>query len=148
MFNKLREKLKNWTKNFSKQIEITKESEEDEIAEEKSIREVKLATEFDTSPQKSEPILEKLEEKVKEIEEKKEQEEEEKIPGKPGFFKRIFSKVTKVKISGRDFEVYAEELEFLLLENNVALEVVEKVIEQLKKQIVGKEILKKEVESE
>src|SRR3989344_5995159 len=88
----------------------------------------------------------------KKVEESKEKEdekkEEEKIPGKPGFFKRIFSKITKVKISEKDFDVYAEELEFLLLENNVALEVVEKVIEQLKKQIVGKEILKKEVESE
>ena len=36
----------------------------------------------------------------------------------------------------------------LLLENNVALEVAEKIIEELKIRIVGKEFLKKEVESE
>ena len=36
----------------------------------------------------------------------------------------------------------------LLLENNVALEVAEKVIETLKTKIIGKELLKKEAEVE
>jgi len=36
----------------------------------------------------------------------------------------------------------------LLLENNVALEVAEKIIGMLKEKIVGKELLKKEIESE
>jgi fused signal recognition particle receptor len=67
---------------------------------------------------------------------------------KEGFFKKIFSKITKVKISEGDFEVYSEELEMLLLENNVALEVAEKIIEMLKEKIVGKEFLKKEIEAQ
>jgi len=33
-----------------------------------------------------------------------------------------------VKISEKEFDVYSEELEMLLLENNVALEVAEKII--------------------
>ena len=36
----------------------------------------------------------------------------------------------------------------LLLENNVALEVAEKIIKELKEKIVGKELLKKEIEGE
>ncbi len=87
--------------------------------------------------------MEKLQEIEKElIEENKETEE------KPGFFSRIKSKITKVKITEKEFEVYAEELEMLLLENNVALEVTEKIIKRLGEGIIGKELLKKEIESE
>jgi len=69
-------------------------------------------------------------------------------PGTKSFFKRMTSKITKVEISEKEFEVYAEELEMLLLENNVAFEVAEKITKDLKAKIVGKELLKKEIESE
>jgi len=65
-----------------------------------------------------------------------------------GFFSKIKSKLTKLKITEREFEVYEEELKMLLLENNVALEVADKIIKDLKEKIIGKELLKKEVESE
>ena len=39
----------------------------------------------------------------------------EKEENKKGFFQRIISKITKVKISEKDFNSYAEELETLLL---------------------------------
>lgn len=65
---------------------------------------------------------------------------------KEGFFKKIFSKITKIKISEEEFEAYSEELEMLLIENNVALEVAEKITGMLKEKIVGKEFLKKEIE--
>jgi fused signal recognition particle receptor len=80
----------------------------------------------------------------KEKKEKKEKPKKE----KKGFFKKISDKIKKVKISEKDFEVYADELEMLLLENNVALEVAEKMIKELKEKIIGKEIPKKEIESE
>ena len=67
---------------------------------------------------------------------------------KKGFFKKIFSGINKVKISEEEFEAYKEELEMILLENNVALEVSDKIIEQLKESIVGKEFLKKEIEGQ
>src|SRR3990167_6672314 len=72
----------------------------------------------------------------------------EKETKKKGFFQRILSKITKVKISEKDFDEYSEELETLLLENNVALEVAEKIIKELKEKIVGKELSKKEIGSE
>ncbi len=76
-----------------------------------------------------------------------------KIVSKPereekGFFEKISAKLSKVKISEKEFEAYGEDLRILLLENNVAYEVAEKIIAELKKRIIGKELLKKEVESE
>jgi fused signal recognition particle receptor len=70
------------------------------------------------------------------------------VPSKKSFFQKITSKVNKVKISEQDFDVYAEELEMLLIENNVALEVAEKIVKELRKDIVGKEMLKKEIEGQ
>jgi signal recognition particle GTPase len=67
---------------------------------------------------------------------------------KISFFKRAISKLNKVKISEKEFKVYEEELENILLENNVALEVAEKIVKELKEKIVNKELLKKEVEEE
>ena len=65
-----------------------------------------------------------------------------------GIFRRISEKINKIKISDKEFEVYREELGMLLLENNVAFEVSEKIIKELEEKIVGKELLKKEIESE
>jgi len=74
--------------------------------------------------------------------------QEEKEKEKKGFFQKIFSKVTKYKISEKEFEEYSEALEMLLLENNVALEVAEKIIEKIKKEILEREFSKKEIEEE
>ncbi len=147
MFGKLKEKLKQWTKKFSEKEETIKEKPGKKVkpAEklEKSIKEVKKKT------QELKKIVKEaeIEKEVKEIE-KAEEEEESLEPGKEGFFKRISSKISKVRITEKDFEVYSEELNILLLENNVALEVAEKIIKELKEKIVGKDFLKKEVESE
>lgn len=67
---------------------------------------------------------------------------------KEGFFEKIKGKISKIKISEREFEVYSEELEMLLIENNVALEVSQKIINELRERVVGKEFLKKEIEGE
>ena len=125
MFSKLKEKLKSWTKKVSEEkvIEIPKQ------------KFVEPPVKFNAGIQKFEPDLEKIENLSKPSEEK-------------GFFKKITSKVTNVKISEKEFDVYSEELEMLLLENNVALEVAEKMIGLLKEKIVGKELLKKEIEGE
>jgi len=124
MFSKLKDKIKNWAKKVSKDVE------------EAPKKEVKLPVKFEPATQKYEPDVEKIKEVERELEPKK------------SFVEKIKSKVNKVKISEAEFEVYAEELELLLLENNVALEVAEKIIEELKENIVGKELLRKEVEEE
>ena len=178
MFSKLREKLKNWTQGLVKKTivdevrEISKKEKAKKAPKKKKsakkIKELNVPLEFNAGMQGYQPDLEKLKEEVKSIEKHKYLEPEKKIfdkeergisekiiedikheeEEKKGFFKRIFSKITKVKISEDDFEVYSEELEMLLLENNVALEVAEKIVEQLKEKIVGKEFLKKEIESQ
>ncbi len=92
------------------------------------VKELELPQKFEVGKQKFEPDLEKLKDKT--------------------FLERIKTKVQRITISEKAFEVYNEELKMLLLENNVALEVAEKVIEELKEEIIGKKLLKKEVESE
>ncbi len=86
-----------------------------------------------------------------EIPKKSEDKEQEYAPDvekikKESFFKKITSKLGRMKISEKEFEIYSEELEMLLLENNVALEIAEKITAELRLRIVGKEFLKKEIE--
>ena len=90
-------------------------------------------------------------EKSEEPEEKEKPKERKKIivkPEKESFLQKITSKLSKVKISDKEFDVYEEDLRALLLENNVAYEVAEKIIRELGKRIVGRELLKKEIEDE
>jgi|SRR3989344_570513 len=65
-------------------------------------------------------------------------------------FQKVKEKVTfaKVTITDDSFDIYSDDLEELLLENNVAFEVTEKILKELRKKLVGKELLRKEVESE
>ena len=67
---------------------------------------------------------------------------------KQGLLQKLGSKITKKKISEEEFNVYADELQELLLENNVAFEVAEKIINELREHITGKELLRKEIEDE
>lgn len=153
MFKKLKDKLKNWTKKLSKETEekIVEPPKQEKPKEKKTKKqkEIEVPLKFNPGIKKYEPDLEKLEKISKELKEEttsqKPQEPKTHPEKKPGFFSKIKSKVTKVKISEKDFSVYSEELEMLLLENNVALEVAQKIIKKLSEEIVGKEFLKKEV---
>lgn len=55
-----------------------------------------------------------------------------------GFFVRLKEKLTATKISAKEFEELFGELELILLENNVSLEVVEKIKFGLKRDLVDK----------
>ena len=127
MFNKLREKIKDWAKNISESAE--------EFEPEEPIEKEKKS-------KKSKP------EKTKEKKPKKIKVKLEEEPEAKGIFKKIGEKINKVKISEEQFSAYSEELENLLLENNVALEVAERITRELRNKIMGKEILKKEIEEE
>ncbi len=150
MFNKLKEKIGNWTKKISKKKETKKEAEESKT-EKETEKQKKKTLEKIKKKSKDKPKL-KIEKKPKKKskKEKKKPETEKKSqkPGKKGFFKKIKSKINKVEITEKEFDVYADELEMLLLENNVAMKVAEKIIKELKERIVGKELLKKEIEYE
>ena len=148
MFSKLKEKLKNWTKKISEKSEVIKEEPEKKIKLAKT-KEIPIPLKFNVGMKKFEPDLEKLGEAEKLIEGTiKDKPKEQLKPDEKGFFSKITSKISKVKITEKEFEVYSEELEMLLLENNVALEVAEKIIKKLKEKIVGQELLKKEIEGE
>lgn len=166
MFGKLKEKLKNWTKKISEGSEDlpaegtesplspAEASSDERKIEEKNVKEVLLPTKFNVGLKSYEPDIEKIKEikceleKVEEVKKDLNEVEPKEKPGTESFFKKVTSKIKKVKITEKEFEIYREELEMLLIENNVAIEVVEKIIDELKERIVGREFLKKEVESE
>ncbi len=149
MFKFFKEKIKSWTEKISR--DKKEESEELQEKAEKTIR--KKAKK--KAEKKTKEISSKKNTKSKEIEEaeleivyEKSEEDDETEPGTPSFFQRITSKISKVKITEKEFEIYEEELRMLLLENNVAFEVAEKIVEKLKEKIVNQEFLKKEVEGQ
>ncbi len=119
MFSKLKDKLKNWAKKISKEEEIIEET-----------------------PKKEKKKPKEKKEKPKKIKDKKKQEEKE----KKSFIKKLIEK--KIKISEEKFKEYSEDLEFLLLENNVALEVSNKINKNKKEKLINKEFSKKEIENE
>ena len=146
MFNKLREKLKSWTKKISEKTESKKEKPAEKagkIGKKEKTREIPIPQKFNVGLQKFEPDLEKIKEVKNELEK-----EEKSKPGEVGFFRKIASKIQKVRISEKEFKVYSEELEMLLLENNVALEVAEEIISKLKEKILDTSFLRKEVEGQ
>ena len=62
------------------------------------------------------------------------------IKEKRGFFTKLADSITKKNISEKEFDRMFEELEIALLENNTALDVVEKIKESLKKEIMSEKI--------
>jgi len=71
----------------------------------------------------------------------------EPVAEKKSFFEKVKSSFN-YKITPEDFESLFEELEMLLLENNVAMEVVEDIKLKLSKKLIGKEIKRDELEEE
>ena len=145
MFKFLKDKLSNWAKKIAKAEEKREAKKEPEKIEKAK---TKIEQKDKEKPVKEEKIKKPektIEKRLEEADEKEKQEAEEE---KQGFFARLKSKFTKIKISENEFDIYANELEELLLENNVAFEVAEKIISGLKQEIVGKELLKKEIEGE
>ena len=149
MFGALKDKLKSVISRFSKEVEeSTKEEKKVEKVEEKKPeikekvkKEKKVKVKIE-KPVEKEEIKEKKE--VKELkEEPKEEIVEEKVE-KKGFFARIKEKVTETitttKISEDKFNELFWELELVLLENNVAVEVIEQIKKSLREKLVEKPI--------
>jgi len=207
MFNKLKDKLKNWIKSSKEKIEeTTKETEIQEESKPEDIKKTKKKTEIKEKPGEPEDIeetdsieilskkspkevAEVLEDSSKQIKEdlkelKKEEienlgkkldkkiqkaksKETEKIPEKfnvahqkyepdtekleeiqkKSFFSKLKSSL-KYKITNEEFNEIFDDLELLLLENNVALEVVEDIKKILSEKLIEKEIKKENLEKE
>lgn len=107
-------------KRKEKEVELLEKSPAKEFEEERSEREVKA---FKKKEEVSEPVEEK---KVEEEPKKEKKTILEKIKG-----------IAKSRISEEKFEKLFEDLEMVLLENNVAYEVIDKIKESLKMDIVN-----------
>ena len=79
-------------------------------------------------------------EEIRPAEEKKEAEEAK--PEKKSFAKRLTEKLTKVTVSEEKFDELFWDMEVALLENNVAVEVIDRIKSNLKKQLAGRPISK------
>ena len=140
MFKFLKEKIKTWTQKVAEKEEAKEIALPKEEPKKEETKEIKVPLKINYPAIM--PDTEYLERELEKVE------QSEKAPEKESFLKKIKTKVSKIKISEKDFDIYSEELEILLLENNVALEVAKKIIQELKEKIIGKELLKKELEEE
>jgi len=149
------EKKKEVKKEPKKEKEEAKEKVEvkEESKEEKEIHELKEKPKEEERIVEEEKEVEKLKEETKkEVEEKPEKTEEvkeelieEKPEKKKGFFQKITEVISKKALSEKQFDELFFELEVVLMENNVAVEVIEKIKQDLKKELVEKHILRRKV---
>jgi fused signal recognition particle receptor len=175
MFGFLKDKIKGAISKLSKNIdekgkeevkEEIKEIKEEEVEEKKGFF-TKLKERF-TGPKESEEEIEEKEPEKEEVEEvpkekreekkeikqeKKEKRKEvkEEIKEKPeekkGFFERIKEKIVTKKIDEKQFDELFWDLEIVLLENNVAVEVIEKIKDDLKQKLVDQPLKRGEIEN-
>ncbi|MFT4303604.1 MAG: signal recognition particle-docking protein FtsY [Candidatus Woesearchaeota archaeon] len=96
-------------------------------------------------------IVKESEDTIKEIQQKQktstDSEDELDMPEKKGFFAKIKESITTKKISAKQFEEMFWDIEMALLENSVAVEVIEKIKEDLMIAVVDKPIPRKDVET-
>ena len=146
MFDSLKNKLKSW---FSKTEEPKTKKIKAKAPKDKKVEKIKKQAKKvkkKLEAQEKEEIF-TPEEKVTDITEEPTKgevgghlpEKEE----KPGFFDRFKTKLTEEK-----FEELFKELEMILLQNNVALEVVEKIKTDFKEQLIGKNLSDVNLEQE
>ena len=127
MFKFLKEKLKNVISSITKKIE--EKPVEEKIVEKAAEEKVKKTI-------KVEVKKEKIREKPIEIKEEKR-----------GFFQKIKEKVTTTSINESEFEDIFYDLELALLENNTAVEVIEKIKQDLKEVLVNKPIERSKIKT-
>ncbi len=119
----------------------------------KKTKEIEIPKKFEVGKQSVEPDIEKIKDIEKELgkpKETKQPEQNIEKQEKESFFNRFKTKLTQEK-----FNELFEELEIILLQNNVAYEVVEKIKTSLENELIGKnlsqtnlkESLKKSIEN-
>ncbi len=144
-----------------KQLKQLSETIKEEVPLKFEVGELKYEPDIEKIKEIEEPVIEKpkgffskLFGKKEKPEEKEELKEKilEKLPAEkeeeksPGFFSKLSSKFTTSTLTKENVEEIFEDLEIILLESNVALEVVDKIKENLLKDLVGIEVKKSEIE--
>jgi fused signal recognition particle receptor len=126
--------------NEDQKEELSPEEEFEKKAE-KAIKEVKEEHSLKDSDSDSDQ-----ESKVKDTKTEEENKENE-LEKKKGFFGKLKETFTTKKINYKQFEDIFYELEIILLENNVAMEVIDKIKKDLETEIVEKPIKRNAIES-
>lgn len=142
MFDSLKKKLKSFFGKEEKKKKSTKKPKT-KIKKTKNIEQdlQELAQEVKTEvPQAFKPGTLAYEPDSEAIKEKGEEQK------KGNFFTRFTEKFTAHKITGEHIEAIFSELEMILLEHNVALEVVDAIKERLVADLVNKEVKKSEIQ--
>ncbi len=131
MFGFLKDKIKSAVSNITKKVEEEAEVVETPVEQPKKVTKPKVEKKV-SKPKEEKKVEQKPKEEVKEEEKK-------------GFFGKIKEKVTTKKISEKQFDEFFFDLEVALLENNVALEVIDKIKEDLKMDLVDVPLQRKDV---
>ncbi|MBI2667817.1 signal recognition particle-docking protein FtsY [Candidatus Woesearchaeota archaeon] len=138
MFKFFKDKIKDAISKFSSNVEESENLEDSkkEVKEE-IIEEIK-----------KEPVKIIKKEKIEEytIEEKVEKKIEDVAEEKKSFFGKIKEKITTTKISELKFDELFWNLELIMLENNMATEVIDKIKEDLKADLVDKPLKRGKIE--
>src|SRR3989344_8727618 len=137
MFGFLKDKLKSAVEKFSQKVEEYEDTDIVEKTEEEIIQEEKEAKQ----KKEKEEIIKKVEEELK-----KEKLVEE--IQKKGFLEKVREKVTTKIISESRFEEIFQDLQIILLENNVALDVVDKIKNDLKSELLDKPIKRLQIQDQ
>ncbi|MBX4212362.1 signal recognition particle-docking protein FtsY [Candidatus Pacearchaeota archaeon] len=152
MFDALRKKFASWIgktpekkeKKKSKKDKSPKKEKKEKIPSSKSLKQAaekikeEVPVKFDSGKLQYQPDEEKIKDQ---IEEKPEEEET-----KQGFFSKLVSRISTSSLTKEQFDEFFMELELTLLENNVALEVVDKIRESLSKSLLNQKMKKSEAE--
>lgn len=164
MFDSLRKKLSSFfgkeetkaKKSTKKSVKSKSKKQQKQTPKAKKSKKVFVQAEQELPPEleKEEAEIEEenieLEQEELNREQKEESEEkgdvEEKSQEKTGFFSKFFKKLSTSKLTQEQFDEFFSELEITLLENNVALEVVDKIKENLSKSLIGTDVKKSDIE--
>ena len=147
MFKFLKEKISSIFKSEEKPKKTSKKKSKKENTKKKaSIQKQKkenVKNKKEKTPQINQQTTSSLKkEKSQEVKETFIEEEKE---SKPSFFSKLAQKLTTSTLTKEDFDSFFDEFEMSLLENNVALKVVDKIKETLSQELIGKNFKKSEV---
>ncbi|MBI2651429.1 signal recognition particle-docking protein FtsY [Candidatus Woesearchaeota archaeon] len=109
----------------------------------------KISKRVETEPQIEEKLKEenpKAEIKKTELKEQNAKEEKQEEAKKQGFFNKLKEKILTTNISEDKFNEVFSELELILLENNTAFEVIEKIKSDLKQKLTSEPISRAKIE--
>ena len=135
MFKFLKEKLKKAVKKFGKGAE---EKAAEKVVESEKAGEVSVKVESESAPVEVRKRDRKAEKKSEKVEKKEDV--------RKGVFSRVKERVGSVRLSEAEFEKLFWEIESVLLENNAALSVIEKIHDSLAAELVGKAVKRGKVE--